>query len=82
MHLSVTKSFTAKFVVSRFEGFFEFFCSVNRKSDGWVNANRNVTCSPGLAEIMTLDCSRIAKEIAIVSGFFVEGKEADVALFL
>ena len=31
---------------------------------------------------MTLDCSRIAKEIALVSGFFVEGKEADVALFL
>ena len=32
MHLSVTKSFTAKFVVSRFEGFFEFFCSVNHIS--------------------------------------------------
>ena len=29
---------------------------------------------------MTLDCSRIAKEIALASGFFVEGKEADVAL--
>ena len=33
---------------------------------------------------MTLDCSRIAKEIAQVSGFFVKvlKKEADVALFL
>ena len=33
------------------------------------------------ARPMTLDCSRIAKEIALASGFFVEGKEADVALF-
>ena len=31
---------------------------------------------------MTLDCSRIAKEIAMVSGFFCWRKEADVALFL
>ena len=31
---------------------------------------------------MTLDCLRIAKEIALVSGFFVEGKEADFALLL
>ena len=30
---------------------------------------------------MTLDFSRTAKEIALASGFFVEGKEEDVALF-
>ena len=72
---------TAKFVVSRcayckLRRDFGFFCFVNHLSEGGVNANHNVTCSP-----MTLDFSRIAKEIALASGFFVEGKEEDVALF-
>ena len=31
---------------------------------------------------MTLDGSRIAKEITMVGGFFCRRKEADVALFL
>ena len=52
---------------------FGFFCSVNHFSEGEVNANHNVTCSPSLAENAS-DCSRIAKEIAMVSGFFVEGR--------
>ena len=43
---------------------FEFFCSVNRFNEGGVNVNHNVTCS------LTLECSRIAKEMAMVSGFF------------
>ena len=42
-------------------------------SEGKVNANHNVTCSPSLAENDS-DCSRIAKEIVMVSGFFVEGR--------
>ena len=42
-------------------------------SEGEVNANQNVTCSPSLAENDS-DCSRIAKEIAMVRGFFVEGR--------
>ena len=43
---------------------FEFFCSVNRFKEGGVNVNHNVTCS------LALECSRIAKEMAMVSGFF------------
>ena len=50
---------------------FAFFCSINHFSEGRANANHNVTCSPSLAENDS-DCSRIAKEIAIVSGFLVE----------
>ena len=54
---------------------FGFFCSVNHFSEGGVNANHNVTCSPNLAENDSrLDCSRIAKEIAMVIRFFVEGR--------
>ena len=52
---------------------FGLFCSVNHFSEGGVNANHNVTCLPSLAENDS-DCSRIAKEIAIVSGFFVKGR--------
>ena len=53
---------------------FWVFCSVNHFSEGGVNANHNVTCSPNLAENDSrLDCSRIAKEIAMVIRFFVEG---------
>ena len=50
---------------------FGFFCSVNHFSEGKVNATHNVTCSPSLAE-NDCDCSRIAKEITMVSGFFVK----------
>ena len=61
---------------------FGFSCSVNHFIEGGVNKIHNVTCSPSLAEIlrMTLDCSRIAKEIAIVSDFFLskEGGAVDV----
>ena len=69
--------FTAKFVVSRcayckLRRDFRFFCSVNYLSEGGVNANHNVTCSPSLAED-DASCSRIAKEMSMVSGFFVEG---------
>ena len=47
--------FTAKFVVShcafcKLRRDFGFLCSVNHFSEGGVNANHNVTCSPGLAE--------------------------------
>ena len=48
-------------------------------SGGGVNANHNATHSPSLARKiklrMTLNCSRIAKEIAIMSGIFVEGRK-------
>ena len=67
-----------KFVISRcayckLGRDFGFFFSVNHFSEDGVNANHNATCSPSLAET-TLDCSRIAKEIAMVSGFFVDGR--------
>ena len=61
---------------------FGFSCSVNHFSEGGVNANHNVTCSPSFSENDSrVDCSRIAKEIAMVSGYFCWRKEADVALF-
>ena len=47
--------------------------SIMHFSGDEVNANHNVTCSPRVAENDS-DCSRIAKEIAIMSGFFVEGR--------
>ena len=61
-----------------FKGVLGFLCSVNHFSEGGVNQIHNVTCSPSLAEIlrMTLDPSRIAREIAIVSEFFCRRKEA------
>ena len=52
---------------------FGFFCSVNHFSEGEVNANHNVTCSPSLTENDS-DYSKIAKEIAMVSGLFVKGR--------
>ena len=71
-------SLSAKFVVSRcafckLGRDFGFFCSVNHFSEGGVNGNRIVTCSPSLAKNDS-SCSRIAREIAMVSGFFVEGR--------
>ena len=52
---------------------FGFSCSVNHFSEGGVNANHNVTCLLSLAENDS-ESSRIAKEIAMVSGFFVKGR--------
>ena len=52
---------------------FAFFCSVNHFGEGEVNADHNVTCSPSLAENDS-DYSRIVKEIAMMGGFFVEGR--------
>ena len=52
---------------------FGFFCSVDHFSEGGVNANHNVTCLLSLAENDS-ESSRIAKEIAMVSGFFVKGR--------
>ena len=43
------------------------FCFNHFSEDG-VDANHSVTCSSGWLR-MTLDCSRIAKEIAIVKDF-------------
>ena len=60
-----------------------FFSSVNYLSGGGVNANHNAKQPPSLAcknkteKIMTLDCSRIAKEIMMISGLFVEGKRQE-----
>ena len=42
-------------------------------SEDGVDANHSVTCSSGWLR-MTLDCSRIAKEIAIVKGLFIKGR--------
>ena len=50
---------------------------------GGVRPIHKVTYWPSLADNESRHhCSRIAKEIAIVSGFFCQRKEADVALFL
>ena len=53
--LSRTLRITMKFVASRFayrkrRRDFGFFCSVDHFSEGRVNANHNITCSPSLAE--------------------------------
>ena len=50
---------------------FGLFCSINHFSEGGVNENHNVTCLLSLAENDSR-LPRIAKEIAMVSGFFVE----------
>lgn len=78
--------FTVKFVVSRcafwkLRGDFGFFSSVNRFSEGGVNGNHNVTCSPSLAE----NDSRLLKNSEgnrDGEWIFCLRKEADVALFL
>ena len=67
---------TAKFVVSnceycKLQRDFGFFCFVNHFSEDGVNENHNVMCSPSLAENDSR-LPRIAKEIAMVSGVFVE----------
>ena len=73
------RSVITKFVVSccafcKLRKDFGFVCSVNHLiSEGGVNANHNVTCSSSLAENDSTLIT-IAKEIAMVSGFFVEGR--------
>ena len=69
------KALVAKFVVSRckfanFEWVFLFRQSFEWGQTG-VNANHNAKHSPQTKLRMTLDCSRIAKEIAMMSGLFV-----------
>ena len=77
------RSVITKFVVScrafcKLRKDFGFVCSVNHLiSEGGVNANHNVTCSPSLAENDSTLLT-IGKEIAMVS----TEEEADVALFL
>ena len=75
--------FIAKFVVlhytfCNFEGIFGFFCSVNHLSGGGLMQITMQQACPAWSTktklTMTLDCSRIAKEIAMVSGSFVEGR--------
>ena len=68
------KTVTVKFVVSRCACYklqrdFGLFCSVKHFTEGGVNANHNVTCSPSLAENESRLFKNIAKEIAMVSGF-------------
>ena len=80
--------FTAKFVVSRcafckLRRDFEFFCSVNQLSGcgAGCKSQRNFAAKPKLR--MTLDCSKIAKEIEVVGGMLIwRGKKADFASFL
>ena len=48
---------------------FGLFCSAKHFTEGGVNANHNVTCSPSLAENDSRLFKNIAKEIAMVSGF-------------
>ena len=60
---------------------FGVFCSVNHFSEGGVNANHNVTCSPSLAKndsrlLKNSDGNRNGEWI------FCRRKEADVDLFL
>ena len=74
---------------ANFKGSFGFFCSVNHLSEGGVNANyKNETRSASFIRknkidndsrqessfSLALDCLRIAKEIATVSGIFVKGR--------
>ena len=54
------------------------FCTVNHLSGGGVYANHNATHSPSLARKRKL---RIAKEIAMMNGIFVESRSRH-ALFL
>ena len=70
---------TATFVVSRcpfckLRRNFGFFCSVNHFSEGGVNANHNVTCSPSLAEN--------SKGNRDGEWIFCRRKEVDITLFL
>ena len=65
-----------------------FFCFISHLSGGRINVGHNATHSPSLAgKNKTENDSRlfksiIAKEIAVMNGFFCQGQEADIALFL
>ena len=80
MSFIIQIDFTAKFVLSRCAFCkrtreFGFFCSVNHFGEGGVNANQKVTCSPSLAKIDSrLLKNSERKEVAMVSGFYVEGR--------
>ena len=67
--------------IANFESGFGFFWSVNHFSEGGVNANHNVTCSPSLAEN---DPRLLKNSKGNCDGewIFCQRKEADVALFL
>ena len=62
-----------------------FFCFINHLSGGGVNANRNAMCSPSLAcknkTEKDCNCSRIAKETAMTSVIFVEGRRQTLFYF-
>ena len=55
-----------------------FFCSINHLSGGGVNANDKAMCSPSLTcknkTENDSNCSRIAKEISMMSVIFVEDR--------
>ena len=76
----------AKFVVSRCT--FANFEFLFRQSFEWgrVNANHNLqhtrSAWPAKTKLrMTLDCSRIAKEITMMNGIFVEGRRQTLLYF-
>ena len=77
---------SGKFIVSRWvfcklRKDFGFFCSVNHFSEGGVNANHSVTCSPSLAK----NDSRLLKNSEGNSDgvwIFCPRSEADIALFM
>ena len=56
-----------------------FFCSINHLSGGGVNANHKAMCLPSLAYKNKTEndsnCSRIVKEISMMSVIFVEGRK-------
>ena len=56
-------------------------CFVNHFSEGRVNENHNVTCSPSLAE-NDFGCSRIAKENGDGECFFFLLKEGGRPCFI
>ena len=72
--------FTAKLVVLRYAfcklwRIFGVFCSFNHLSGGRLMQTTMQHARPSWPPMtMTLDCSRIAKDIAMVSGSFVEGR--------
>ena len=79
---------TAKFVISnceycKLQRDFVFFCSVDHFSEGRVDENHNVTCSPRrLAENDSRPRAKNSKGNRDGEWSFCRMKEADVALFL
>ena len=81
---------------ANFIGSFAFLCSVNHLSEGGVNGNyQNETRSASFIRknkidndskqesslSLALDCLRIAKKIAMMSGIFVEGRSQALLYF-